>query len=104
MNSDTDTSETNKRKHKFRAKKNKNQLFIPQTLLKRMNSERLYTNGDERPEHDVINARDHNLESKELTLYDCLQNEYGFFALLRIYISIDDNIYIYNGVQCDDDK
>lgn len=65
-----------------RNKTNNDQTFIPNVVLKRMNSQRVYSNGEERPETDVPASMQNTLGVKELTLYDCLENEYGFHAFL----------------------
>eukprot|EP00485_Elphidium_margaritaceum_P014598 CAMPEP_0202731910 /NCGR_PEP_ID=MMETSP1385-20130828/187388_1 /ASSEMBLY_ACC=CAM_ASM_000861 /TAXON_ID=933848 /ORGANISM="Elphidium margaritaceum" /LENGTH=414 /DNA_ID=CAMNT_0049398213 /DNA_START=1102 /DNA_END=2346 /DNA_ORIENTATION=+ len=45
-----------------------------------MSSKRLHNNGIQRRETDVERASSANI--KELTLYDCLEDKYGFYALL----------------------
>eukprot|EP00486_Rosalina_sp_Unknown_P009598 CAMPEP_0201590400 /NCGR_PEP_ID=MMETSP0190_2-20130828/177337_1 /ASSEMBLY_ACC=CAM_ASM_000263 /TAXON_ID=37353 /ORGANISM="Rosalina sp." /LENGTH=327 /DNA_ID=CAMNT_0048046467 /DNA_START=278 /DNA_END=1261 /DNA_ORIENTATION=- len=47
-----------------------------------MNSQRLYKDGEQRSETDVAVSRQNSLSIRELTLYDCLENEYGFHAFL----------------------
>merc|ERR1719295_2330901 len=68
-----------------KSKKRKNHsMVIPQPMLKVMHSDRLYMDGRERPETDVPSKfkRQATVSIPELTLYDCLANEFGFFAFL----------------------
>merc|ERR1712154_52422 len=50
------------------------------TVLNQISSQRLYDDGTPRPENDVLKHHQYNTE---LTLYDCLENKYGFYAFLR---------------------
>ena len=79
-NSSTKSSKSKKNKNK---KRKNHSTIIPQPMLKMMHSDRLYMDGRERPENDVSHLkRSNSTKIPELTLYDCLANEFGFFAFL----------------------
>ena len=69
---------------KKKQKRKNHSMIIPQPMLKMMHSDRLYMDGRERPEHDVPSElkRASIVGVSELSLYDCLANEFGFFAFL----------------------